>query len=231
MGVTFLGLIGAFIARRTWYKLTREYDRSMLIRLGTNKYDTTQYIRAPIIVGRFPFSDLGGAVRSNLDVRDVVGFVIGEPKHLRTEDIKRLGRYLNPENDEPGYYAYCVIQWEHADMVKRFADQWLHIRRISYNDHNAETGMRERVFIGFSTNATPDESGAVPMFAHIDRGLLGSFRHQPYLAGGFEAEDIEMRALALQARIFIWFGKLPTRCKRLIRSRWQIWPIKNRRNQ
>ena len=231
MVVTFLGLLGAFIARRTWYKVTREYDRSMLIRLGTNQYDASQYSSAPIIVGRFPFSDLGGAVRSNLDIRDVIGFVIGKPERLGTEDIKRLGRYLDPENDEPGYYAYCVIQWEHADTVKRFADQWLHIRRISYDDHNAESGLRERAFIGFSTNATPDESGTVPKFAHIDRGLLASFRHQPYLAVGFEAEDIEMRALALQARILIWFGKLPRRCKKLIGRRWLIWPMKNERNQ
>ena len=179
----------------------------MLIRLGTDE-DSTRYAHAPVIVGRFPFSDLGGEVRSNLDARDVVGFVVGKPKWMKTEDLKRLRIVLNPQFHKPGYYAYCVIQWEHADMVRRFSDQWFHVRRTSYNGNKAESGMRERIFVGFGTDATPDADGGLPLVAHIDTGLLASFRYQPYLRGGFRAEDIKMRALAPQTKGLI-------RCKDL----------------
>ena len=208
-----MALLGAFIFRRGWNKATKEYDRSMLIRLGSDD-DSSRYGNAPIIVGRFPFSDLGGVVRSNLDVRDVVGFVVGKPRWMKSEDLKRLRIVLNPEHHKPGYYAYCVIQWEHAGMVKRFADQWFHIRRTSYTGNNDEPQMRERIFVGFSTDATPDSGGNLPMVAHIDTGLLASFRYQPYLRGGFRAEDIKMRALAPQTKCLI-------RCKDLFTKEWQ----------
>ena len=91
---TFIALLGAFVARRVWHRVTREYDRSILIRLGTDK-DSPRYGHAPVIVGRFPFSDLGGEVRSNLDVRDVIGFVVGNPIWMEKEDLKRLRIVLN----------------------------------------------------------------------------------------------------------------------------------------
>ena len=185
----------------------------MLIRLGADE-DSPNYAHAPVIVGRFPFSDLGGEVRSNLDIRDVIGFVVGEPRWMEKDDLRRLRIELNPEFHKPGYYAYCVIQWEHASMVKRFADQWFHIRRTGYNGDRAEQGMRERIFVGFSTDATPDADGARPMVVHIDTGLLASFRCQPYLRGGFKAEDIKMRALAPQTRWLIW-------CKDLFNKEWR----------
>lgn len=81
---TLVAFLAAFVIRRGWGKATTEYDRSMLIRLGTDE-DPLSYAHAPVIVGRFPFSDLGDMVRSNLDVRDVVGFVIGEPKWMEAD--------------------------------------------------------------------------------------------------------------------------------------------------
>ena len=184
----------------------------MLIRLGTHE-DAPKYEYAPVIVGRLPFSDLDGLVRSNLDIRDVIGFIVGKPKWMETDDLKRLRIELNPEFHKPGYYAYCVIQWEHAAMVKRFADQWLHVRRTTYDGNRAEPNMRERIFIGFSTDATPDAYDARPIVTHIDTGLLASFRYQPYLRGGFKAEDIKMRTLSPQTRWLIW-------CKDLFNKEW-----------
>jgi hypothetical protein len=213
VAATFVALLGAFVARRGWNKATKEFDRSMLIRLGSDD-DSPGYAHAPIIVGRFPFSDLGGVVRSNLDVRDVVGFVVGKPRWMKLEDLKRLRIVLNPENHKPGYYAYCVIQWERADMVKRFADQWFHIRRTGYVGNKAEHQMRERIFVGFSTDATPDSGGDIPMVAHIVTGLFASFRYQPYLRGGFRADDIKMRALAPQTKCLII-------CKDLFTKEWR----------
>ena len=210
---TFIALLGAFVARRAWHRVTREYDRSILIRLGTDK-DSPRYGHAPVIVGRFPFSDLGGEVRSNLDVRDVIGFVVGNPIWMEKEDLKRLRIVLDPAIHRPGYYSYCVIQWEHADWVKRLESRGFHIRRTSYDGENAEQGMRERIFVGFGTDATPDDGGDRPVVAHIDTGLLASFRYQPYLRGGFKAEDIRMRALAPQTRGLIW-------CKDIFNKEWR----------
>ena len=213
VAATFAGLLGAFMARRAWAKVAREYDRSMLIRLGTDD-DSPNYAYAPIIVGRFPFSDLDGKVRSNLDARDVIGFVVGKPMWMETEALKRLRIVLDPEFHKPGYYAYCVIQWEHAAMVKRFADQWFHIRRTGYNGRKAEPHMRERLFIGFGTDSKPDADGSRPMIAHIHSGWWASFRYHPYLRGGFKAEDIKMRALAPQTWGII-------RCKDIFTKEWR----------
>ena len=213
VAATFVALLGAFMFRRTWNKATKEFDRSMLIRLGTDS-DSPNYADAPVIVGRFPFSELDGKVRSNLDVRDVIGFVVGKPRWMDAEDLNRLHIVLNPKFHKPGYYAYCVIQWEHANLVKRFADQWFHIRRTGYHGDGAEPGMRERIFVGFGTDATPDTDGGLPMVAHIDTGLLASFRYQPYLRGGFKAEDIKMRGLAPQTKTLIL-------CKDLITKEWR----------
>ena len=210
VGGTLAAFLLAFIVRRWWHRVFHEYDRSMLIRLGAD-HDSESYAYAPVVVGPFPFSDLGGDVRSNLDVRNVVGFVVGKPRWLKAEDIKRLLKRPNPKYHKPGYYAYCVIQWEHAAMVKRFADQWFHIRRTSYTGNKGEYGMRERIFVGFGTDARPDKDGAVPLIAHIKTGPLASVRYQPYLKGGFKPEDIKMRALAPQTRWLIWFKNIVTK--------------------
>ena len=211
VGATLIALLAAFVVRRAWTKTIREYDRSMLIRLGTGD-DSRSYANVPVIVGRFPFSDLGGRVRSNLDVRDVVGFVVGEPKWMETEDLKRLHIVLSRESHKPGYYAYCVMQWEHAAQVKRFADQWFHIRRTGYTGRKAEPGMRERRFIGFGTDSMPDEGTTdLPLIAHIVTGPLASFRYQPYLRGDFRPEDIKMRALAPQTYLLVRFKDIFTK--------------------
>ena len=199
LGVSSAGLIIAFIARRTWHRCAREFDRSMLIWLGTGS-DFLRYGNAPIIVGRFPFSDLDEKVRSNLDVRDVIGFVVGPPRWVKAEDFRRLRILPDRKSLQSGFYAYCVIHWEHADWVKRLENRGFHIRRTSYDGPNAEEGMRERIFVGFGTDATPDVEGNRPAIVHIDAGWLASFRYQPYQRGGFEAEDIEMRALAPQVK-------------------------------
>ena len=210
LGVIFTSLILAFIARRWWAKHFREYDRSMLIRLGTSR-DFAGYANVPVIVGRFPFSDLGGLVRSNLDVRDVVGFMVGHPKYLDVKTLGRMGVPPDPDYHTQGYYAYCVIQWEHIDMVKRFKNRCLYIRRTSYTGNNREPGMREDRFIGFGTNPTPDEEDhSLANIVHIHGGPLASFRCEPYLKGGFIGEDLEARVITCQAktiRRLIKFGK------------------------
>lgn len=214
VAATFIGLSGAFIARRVWHKTTKEYDRSMLIRIGTDD-DSPYYANAPIIVGQYPFSELAGRVQSNLDTRNVIGFVVGQAKWMEVEDLRRLRIVLNQKFHTRGYYAYCVIQWEHAAFVKRLADQWFHIRRTRYDGPEVRAGMRERIFIGFGTNAKPDEeTNDLPLIAHIKVGMFASFKYQPYLRGGFRAEDIAMRALAPQTKLLI-------RCKDIFTKEWR----------
>ena len=209
VAATFIALLGAFIARRCWHKATKEYDRSMLIRLGTDE-ETLDYAHAPVIVGQFPFNELAGAVESNLDVRNVIGFVIGTP--IWVPNVWWLHIGLDPCTFQPGYYAYCVIQWEHADKVKRYADQWFHVRRTRYNGPQIHHRMRERIFIGFGTDSEREEgTDAVPMIARIQTGPLASFKYQPYLRGGFKATDIKMRALAPQTKLLIHFKDLFTK--------------------
>lgn len=81
----------------------------------------------------------------------------------------------------------------------RYSDQGLHIRRTRYEGPQIRRSMRERIFIEFGTDAEPDEgTGTPPTIVHTQAGPLASFKYQPYLRGGFKAEDIKMRALTPQ---------------------------------
>ena len=166
MVFTLAALLIAFVIRRAWSRVSREYDRSMLIRLGTDD-GSREYENAPVIVGRFPFSVLEGKVRSNLDVRDVIGFVVGRPKWMETVDLKRLRIAFDPKFHRPGYYAYCVVQWEHAHLVKRLEGQGFHIRRTGYTGRKGEPNMRERIFVGFSTDRRHRKAMAAAQWSPI----------------------------------------------------------------
>ena len=207
VAATLAAVLIAFIVRRAWGKAFREYDRSMLLSLGTERA-WRDYADKPLIVGQIPFSQVAGGVESDLDVRNVIGFVIGKPRWLTTSRLKRLR--LDLDNCKPGYYAYCVVQWERADFVKRLEEQWFHVRRTRYDGPpiRRPIRMRERVFLGFGTDSEPDpNTGEVPFIAHLEKGLLGSFKYQPYRRGGFNATDLKMRALAPQTKFMIRFIK------------------------
>ena len=80
--VWFLSRLGGYVrwlafrvlARRGWYRFFREYDRNI-----------------PVIVGRFLLSDLDGTVRSNLDICDVIGFIVGYPSGRSAGDPLNCG--------------------------------------------------------------------------------------------------------------------------------------------
>ena len=196
----FLGFGAVQFARWARRKFFIEYDRSILVRLG-NHAENNDYTNAPIIVGQFPFSELAGAVEPNLDTRNVVGFVVGRP--IWIWDVWWLHLGLDKNQHKAGYYAYCVIQWEHASAVKRFAERGFHIRRVRYNGPQRYKDMRETIFLGFGTGSQPDAAGDVPVIVHITNDWFSSFRHQPYLRGGFFAEDIELRVLTPQTRLLV----------------------------
>ena len=163
----------------------------------------------PSSLGNFPFSELAGAVEPNLDTRNVVGFVVGRPIWIRNVWWLHLG--LDKNQHKAGYYAYCVIQWEHASAVKRFAERGFHVRRIRYNSPQRYKDMRETIFLGFGTGSEPDDVGDVPVIVHITDGWFASFRYQPYLRGGFHAEDIGLRVLPPQTKLLVGLNAMLTK--------------------
>ena len=180
-----------YALRRFWHRCFAEFDKSMLIRLseeGDEKHHPSKFHLVPVIVGTYPFSELKGKVESNLDSRNVVGFVVGDVRWI--DDPRQLG--LDPCKHPPGYYAYCVIQWEHANQVRRFYRQGFGIRKIR---KATETNPQENAFIGFGTDLPPGQE-----IVHWQSGLLASTRYQPYAKAGFQANDIKMRQLAPQTR-------------------------------
>lgn len=207
----FLGFGAVQFARWARRKFFIEYDRSILVRLGTDD-EKKEYANSPIIVGQFPFSELAGAVEPNLDTRNVVGFVVGRPIWIR--DVWWLHLGLDKNQHKAGYYAYCVIQWEHASAVKRFAERGFHVRRIRYNSPQRYKDMRETIFLGFGTGSEPDDVGDVPVIVHITDDWFASFRYQPYLRGGFRAEDIELRVLPPQTRLLVNLNAMLTKERR-----------------
>ena len=188
--------------RRTWHKCFTEYDRSLLIRLseeGDDDHHPVNFHYAPVITGTYPFGELRGKVESNLDSRNVMGFVVGRVRWL--DDPESMGRELR--NQKPGYYAYCVIQWEHADEVRRYFKQGFSVRKIRIV---TESNPRENAFIGFGTEG-PCEQAII----HSQGGLRASMCYQPYDKYGFMANDIRMRQLAPQTRILIWVKNWKTK--------------------
>ena len=199
------GIPIGFAVRRIWQLCFIEYDRSMLIRLseeGDIDHDPTKFVNAPVIVGQFPFSELEGKVQSNLDVRNVIGFVIGEAKWIDNPRI--LG--IDPCEWKSGYYAYCVIQWEYASLVKHMYKRGYHIRKVSHPSSYVGTFQRETRFIGIGTDSS--EGQGIP---HFQSGTLAFLRYQPYDRAGFKAWDIRMRQLSLPTRILIWLKNFITK--------------------
>ena len=191
---TLTAIIVAFWIRSAYHACFTKYDRSILIWLGTKEAE--HLANVPLIVGTFPFTPVGEKMESNLDARNVIGFIIGEPKWVCREEC--LGTKVATDTGFlEGYYAYCVVQWEHAQLVERFWRQGFHIRETS----TQVKGGRESKFIGFGTDAEPDEKTQLPKhIVHIQKGLFASWKYQPYKKGGFYAEDITTRALAWQTR-------------------------------
>ena len=193
-----LAIPAGYGIRRLWHVLFTEYDRSILIRLSKEGHDPKLFGNVPVIVGLFPFSELEGEIESNLDVRNVIGFVIGAVQWVDNyEDLNKFGIC------QAGYYAYCVIQWEHIAAVRRYYRQGFHVRKIR---RARESNPRENSFIGFGTQTAPGQE-----IVHVQDSILASLRYQPYNRLGFESKDIKLRQLAPQTRLLIWLKNFRTK--------------------
>ena len=200
-----LGIPIGFGVRRIWHLCFIEYDRSMLIRLseeGDEDHHPVKFSNVPIIVGQFPFTELDGKVQSNLDVRNVIGFIIGKVQWI--DNPRVIGVDLCEW--EPGYYAYCVIQWEYATFIRRIYKQGYYIRKIRRTLSFGPEYQREISFVGIGTDS-PKGQG-IP---HFQSGPLAFLRYQPYDRAGFKALDIRMRQLSLPARVLVWIKNFITK--------------------
>lgn len=209
--VTTLGIPLGFSVRRIWHRCFMEYDRSMLIRLepGNSLHDPKMFKNTPIIIGTFPFRIFDKKKESDLDIRNVVGFVIG---HVQKIDDPAILTALGLDISEwaPGYYAYCVVNWEYANEVKRMWKRGIGIRKTATRLDDPQ--QRESRFIGFSTDPVKGETQAEQQgIAHFQEGIMAFAHYQPYARAGFKAYDIKVRQLSILTRILIWFKNLVTK--------------------
>ena len=198
-----------FGLRRLWHRCFTEYDRSMLIRLepGKDLHDPKLFENTPVIVGTFPFRVLGDKRESDLDIQKVVGFIIGKVRHI-DDPAEELG--LDPSEWAPGYYAYCVINWEYSSEVKRMWRRGIGIMKTAMClTDQQQRGSR---FIGFGTDPPRGEAqGEQQGIAHLTEGILAFARYQPYAGAGFKADDLKLRQLSILTRILIWFKNFFTK--------------------
>ena len=198
-----------FGLRRIWHRCFTEYDRSMLIRLepGKGLHNPTLFKSVPVIVGTFPFRVFGNKKEADLDIQNVVGFVIGDVLHI-DDPAEKLG--LDPLEWAPGYYAYCVINWEYASEVKRMWRRGIGIMKTATSLTDPQ--QRASRFIGFGTdpprgNGQGEEQG----IAHFTEGPRAFAQYQPYAKAGFKAYDLKLRQLSILTRILIWFKNFYTK--------------------
>ena len=183
-------LVSLIILWILYRKIFVEYDRCILVRLGDID-DALNYASVPIIIGRIPFTYIDNKVESDLNPRNVVGFVIGNPIWL--DGVEKF---------KPGYYASCLINWENIDEVTKYAELGFGIRRISNFSESIPEGTRELCFLGFGTSCTPDKVGQAPCFVHIQRGILAPFKYHPYTRFGF-ITPMKYRRWSLLAGIYV----------------------------
>ena len=90
-----------------WFrrKMFVEFDRSILVRIDIPDDEKPEsYANWPILVGPLPFASFDNQTVPNVQVRDVVGFIIGIPQHIdKPEESNLIGW-------QPGYFRI----WNHS---------------------------------------------------------------------------------------------------------------------
>lgn len=198
-----------FGLRRIWHRCFTEYDRSMLIRLepGEDLHDPEKLHNAPIIVGTFPFREFDGKIEADLNIQNVVGFVIGQVRHI-DNPAENLG--LDSSEWAPGYYAYCVINWEYTNEVKRMWRRDIGIMKTV--KRLTDPDQRGSRYIGFGIDPPQGKcQGEQQGIADFTEGIRAFARYQPYAKAGFKAEDLKQRHLSILTRVMIWFKNIFTK--------------------
>ena len=173
------------------------HDRSALLFLGsaeyfeTNNLDVTAFAEAPIYPDNQRRYEVKDTLYTNNDPREIIGFVVGEPRLLR-----------NPPHDgECGYYVYVVINWEYGTQFKRWSKRGFAIQLSALATSDGEVDRKSQdnrhlLISPFGADQT-NESRILDICA----GPLYSLHWQPYKKWGFEAHDLGNRSMSWQCNL------------------------------
>ena len=175
------------------------HDRSALIYLGTSDYfedreiDVKTLANYPIYPDNQRRYQLGNDLYTNNDPRDVVGFIVGEPRFLEHP----------PHDGKSGYYAYVVINWQYAEQFSQWAKRGFAIQLTvippNANDPKDIPQDDDHLLISPSVR---DFSNKSEIWDVCD-GMWYSFKWQPYKKWGFTTPDLKNRSRSWQSTLLM----------------------------
>ena len=175
-----------------------EFDRSILVRIEITAGENPEsYANWPIVVGPLPFTSFGEKTVPNVQVRDVVGFIVGPPICIENPEKLKLHGW------KPGYFAYGIIHWERFDEIRAFVKRGHPLQQTFLPDPDGNPiKLPENRFLRFVTNSQEQQG-----VADSTEGICASLRFKPYAKLGFESSDLAYRRLSLQISLFLWMGR------------------------
>ena len=172
-----------------------EFDRSILVRIAIAEGEEAEtYANWPILVGPLPFASFDNQTVPNVQVRDVVGFIIGIPQRIdKPEESDLIGW-------QPGYFAYGIIHWEDFDDVRAFVKRGYYLQQAFLpNEEGKPAKLTESRFLRFVTDSLEQQG-----VADTIEGMRASIRYKPYAKFGFESSGY--RRLSLQLGLAFWLS-------------------------
>ena len=173
-----------------------EFDRSILVRIAIAEDEEAEtYANWPILVGPLPFASFDNQTVPNVQVRDVVGFIVGIPQYIdKPEEWNLIGW-------QPGYFAYGIIHWEDFDEVRAFVKRGYYLQQAFLpNEESKPAKLPERRFLRFVTDSQEQQG-----VADTIEGIRASIRYKPYAKFGFESSDY--CRLSLQLGLAFWLSR------------------------
>ena len=193
-----MGIVAAWIVGWFRRKMFVEFDRSILVRIAIAEGEEAEtYANWPILVGPLPFASFDNQTVPNVQVRDVVGFIVGIPRYIEEpEELNLIGW-------EPGYFAYGIIHWEAFHEVRAFVKRGYYLQQAFLpNEESKPAKLTESRFLRFVTDSREQQG-----VADAIEGICASIRHKPYAKRGFESSDIIYRRLSLQLDLLFWLSR------------------------
>ena len=212
-----LGIVLAWAIRWLRRKMFVEFDRSILVRVEiADDENPVSYANWPILVGPLPFASFGGRTVPNVQVKDVVGFIVGAPVCIKNPEEWNLPGW------EPGYFAYGIIHWERFDEIRAFIKRGHYLQQTFLPDSKGNpVKLPESRFLRFVTDS-PEQQGV----ADSIEGMCASLRFKPYAKLGFESSDLAYRRLSLQLSLILWLGKNVNRIARWLGKPYhRLWQV------
>ena len=190
-----MGIVAAWIMGWFRRKMFVEFDRSILVRIAIAEGEEAEtYANWPILVGPLPFASFDNQTVPNVQVRDVVGFIIGIPQRIdKPEESNLIGW-------QPGYFAYGIIHWEDFDDVRAFVKRGYYLQQAFLpNEEGKPAKLTESRFLRFVTDSLEQQG-----VADTIEGIRASIRYKPYAKFGFESSGY--RRLSLQLGLAFWLS-------------------------